>query len=110
VAEKDLGEINTLINDYYRAHKTLPSSLTDVGAKAPLTDRLQKYTYKPGTSPHYQLCATFETKDGANTVPPLDDSSYLSTYGHDKGTVCYKLVPEASYGILDSGTVNARSD
>ncbi len=78
LAEKDLGEINTLINDYYRAHKTLPASLNDVAAKAPLTDRLQKYTYKPGTAPHYQLCATFETKDGVNTVPPLDDRTIVT--------------------------------
>lgn len=107
--EAHLPAVAAAVNDYISENESLPADLgkisfRDADAAALVTDGT--VTYKPETSEldaslkqtahRYQLCVTY--KEASNEAGYYYDtpynygySSYVSTYQHDKGEVCYKI-------------------
>jgi hypothetical protein len=113
--DNNLYSVSTGVNSYVTDNNHLPADLNSLkltgDAKKLVTDKL--VTYKQDTEPvgvsndyptyYYQLCVNYakaDTNQSSYSSPSYyakDDgySSYLSTYGHGAGNVCYKLKTEA---------------
>lgn len=110
--DSHLPEVNRAINDYVRDNKQLPDSLanldySDEEASKLVNDGLVEYKKEGAhlsssslsmTQYRYQLCVDYEKESGQSygydTTTDDGYSSYLSTYQHDAGQVCYKLYTE----------------
>lgn len=109
--ENALPMVATSINEYIVSNEELPKDLNDVTYESTEAESLVEdglVTFKPEanrqslTNPdytyhRYQLCVTYKAKseDSANGYTSYggrnDYSNYVSTYGHGKGEVCYKV-------------------
>lgn len=105
--EQNLSSVSRGVNEYIQTNEKLPANLDEVNFSDEEADQLVQdglVVYKAGTGIvssyrsdqieyRYQLCATFKEKDSSSYSSPSSDeySSYLSTSGHGKGQVCYKL-------------------
>ena len=116
--EQNLGDVSRSVNDYIASSKKLPNSLNNVTisseeGKQLVTDGLVRYKKVGASTPtnyyapsknsrleyRYELCVDYKHKDASSSrsyydygVNGQDDyKSYVSTYGHPAGEVCYKL-------------------
>jgi hypothetical protein len=112
----DLNNIKYLVDDYYSAHQSLPSTIGDLKTSNTSTyykltdpETGKDYEYKTTGQTSYQLCATFaqptDTKDNNNLVIPSLSGSVGS---HPKGHYCYDLAVSSSY-LYKTPTVNPPS-
>lgn len=104
--DDNISYVSNAIERHAERTKSLPSSLQDIGSVSEGGQQLiddNLITYKaekadPVTGNlRYQLCTTYTAKDsrsyGSQYDPALEDEyqSYISTYGHEAGDVCYKM-------------------
>lgn len=115
----NISSISTGIDNYVSTNDKLPNSLSDLKnlqdePKKLITDNLVTYkkeglyetkyetssSYKNAATYKYQLCVNYNKADSANSSYSTSYSSmnngeydsYISTYGHAAGEVCYKLI------------------
>jgi len=116
---ENISSISTGIDNYVSLNNKLPNSLNDLNnlqddSKILITDNLVTYKkeglyetkYETGSNHtksatyKYQLCVNYKKADSANSSYSSSYSSinnggydsYISTYGHPAGEVCYKLI------------------
>lgn len=110
--EQYLPTVSSDINNYISENDKLPATLDEVTFSNEAVSSLVEdglVVYKPETSKpsdidpintehRYQLCVTFKLESDSSTNGYTSDrsnsntySSYLSTYDHGKGEVCYKV-------------------
>ena len=119
--EQHLSGVSGAVNKYITDNKKLPDSLDTLDyagepeAKALVDDKLVTYKKVADTSTsaavkernyslsgsiehRYQLCVTYKQAKSASSYSNYDRSSeyssYISTYRHPAGDVCYKLQKE----------------
>lgn len=107
--EAQLSNVKYAVDNHIRKNNTLPANLSELDlkedAKAIVDEGLVTYksdgqiettgSTTPRPEYRFQLCATFkkESKDYGryNDYNTEEYSSYVSTYNHPAGEVCYKL-------------------
>lgn len=101
--DNNISTLNDAIGDYARENHKLPNSLNDLSLPSQDTQRLvdeKLVTYHTDPSTplmlRYQLCTTYKAADNTSSsyyraTPTNTYESYVSTYGHPAGDVCYKL-------------------
>lgn len=115
--EDNISTLSSRISSYASSNDRLPDSLNDINnlsenAKKLVTDKLvtykkegiyqssSRYNYSDSTVYKYQLCVNYKKADSKSSAYSSsylssndgDYDSYLSTYGHPAGEVCYKLI------------------
>jgi hypothetical protein len=111
--EKALPNVESAVSDYIQANKKLPDNLNDIeysrdDAKTLVADGLVRYK-KDANAPEdssslksysktefrYQLCVTYKQKSNnsrySSSYSANEYTTYVSTYNHGAGEVCYKL-------------------
>ena len=114
---KDLRAISVSVDDYYREHGKLPTTLTQLGLDKSVTRRGEKHGYSYATrgSYGYKLCAVFKAQgvggDDMDTLISAKRAIYPAPtahnfYVHDKGNHCFELSAGSSVSPLydDSAT------
>jgi hypothetical protein len=125
--EANLGGVSQSINDYIQSNNKLPESLNDVTytsdeSEGLVKDNLVQYQkeqsiagdlFSRTTEHRYQLCVSYKAKDSSSSYysTPRNNNrymNYLSTSGHAKGEVCYKL-SETTRAESTTNSVNVQS-
>ena len=109
--EDNISTLVSEIEDYVQVKDQLPNSLTDLelsgDAKKLVSEKLVSYVEEGKVSSmssyptyRYQLCANYveSSNSGYSSYSNNSDDyeSYIYTYNHDAGKVCYKLEAFAS--------------
>lgn len=124
--ENNIDTVQSSVNRYIRQNNKIPASIDEVTITNAVAKKLiadKKIDYVPGDMKHefrtdngnarlityrYQLCANYDhaknSKNNAslyyeNDLDADGYSSYIQTYSHDAGRVCYKLSVEDSSRI-----------
>ena len=94
------GDAQKLVNDKLVEYKKESNTTSKDSSNNSLSSKYSSYSSYSVLTLRYQLCVTYKEKssspayieDIGNTYDTSDGySSYLSTYGHKAGNVCYKL-------------------